>query len=72
MKLNPTELAAACGHLPTVLTVDQAAVALSVPKKTIYEWSSQGRLVACSRRRGKRLLILRDKFFQEIFDGKDW
>lgn len=72
MKLSPSDLVAACGHLPTVLTVEQAAKALNVPVKTIYEWSSQGRLAACARRRGKRLLILRDNFFKEIFDGKDW
>lgn len=72
MKLNPSDLATVCRDLPPIISVEQAAAALTVPKKTIYEWSSQGRLVACSRRRGKRLLILRDKFFQEIFDGKEW
>ncbi len=72
MKLSQSELQTTFGHLSPVLSVSQAAAALNVPIKTIYEWSSQGRLDACARRRGKRLLILRDKFFQEIFDGKDW
>lgn len=72
MKLSPDEIQRAGSHLPPVLTVDQAAQFLQVPKKTIYEWSSAGRLDLCSRRRGKRLLFLRDRFIEEIFNGKDW
>ena len=72
MKMSSSEMADAFGHLPPVMSVKEAADALKVPKKTIYEWSCAGRLDACARRRGKRLLILRDKFFQEIFNGNDW
>jgi excisionase family DNA binding protein len=72
MKMSSSEISAAFGHLPTVISVQEAADALKIPKKTVYEWSSQGRLVACARKRGKRLLILRDKFFSEVFNGSDW
>jgi excisionase family DNA binding protein len=72
MKFSPSDFEAACRDLPAVLSVELAAKALHVPRKTIYQWSSAGRLDACARRRGKRLLILRDKFFQEIFNGNNW
>ena len=53
---------------PPVLTVDEAAQLARVPKQTVYGWSSQGLLKGCSRKVGKRLLILRDKFMQKIFN----
>ena len=33
-----------------------------MPKQTVYAWSSQGLLKECSRKTGKHLRILRDKF----------
>jgi predicted site-specific integrase-resolvase len=55
-----------------LLTVGQAARIASVPVGTIYDWSSAGRLARCARRRGKRLLIVRDRFIEELFNGKEW
>lgn len=72
MKLSTSEVQQSFGHLPPVLSVQQAAAAIGVPIKTVYEWSSQGRLANCSRRRGKRLLVFRDKFIMEIFNGPEW
>lgn len=72
--LNPTEIAAlfqepdAAARFPPILTVDQAAELAHVPKQTIYAWSSQGHLRGCSRKVGKHLLILRDKFIHRIFN----
>lgn len=53
---------------PPVLTVDEAAQLARVPKQTVYGWSSQGLLKGCSRRVGKHLRILRDKFILKIFN----
>lgn len=53
---------------PPVLTVEQAAALVRVPKLTVYSWSSQGFLKGCSRRAGKHLRILRARFLQRIFN----
>jgi excisionase family DNA binding protein len=52
---------------PPILTVDQAAELLQVPKKTVYDWSSRGLLRSCSKRVGKHLRILRDRLIQVTF-----
>ncbi len=53
---------------PPVLTVDEAAQLARVPKQTVYAWSSQGLLKGCSRKVGRHLRILRDKFVLKIFN----
>lgn len=53
---------------PPILNVAQAAELLSVPKATIYDWSSRGRLSSCSRRVGKHLRIWRDRLIAHIFN----
>lgn len=53
---------------PPILTVDQAAELASVPKKTIYIWSSDGLLEGCANRFGKRLRIFRDRFVQLLMN----
>jgi hypothetical protein len=53
---------------PPVLSVDQAAALAQVPKQTVYAWSSQGLLTGCSRKVGKHLRILRDKYLQRLFN----
>lgn len=53
---------------PPVLTVEQAAALVGVPKQTVYAWSSQGLLRGCSRRVGKHLRVLRSKFIQKVFN----
>ena len=60
------------GRFPPVLNTDQAAELLGIAKKTLYEWSSKGHLKGCSRRRGKRLFIWRDRLIREVFEGKEW
>jgi len=60
------------GRFPPVLNVTQAAELLGVSVKTIYDWSSKGRLRRCSRRRGKRLYFWRDRLIREVFEGKEW
>lgn len=53
---------------PPVLTVDQAAALLVVPKATIYEWNSRGLLSGCARRVGKHLRFVRDRLITKIFN----
>jgi excisionase family DNA binding protein len=55
-------------RFPPVLTVDQAAELLTVPKATIYDWSSRGLLQDCARRAGKHLRFFRDRLLKQIFN----
>lgn len=59
---------AAAAKYPFLLTVDEAAQLARVPKQTVYGWSSQGLLKGCSRRVGRHLRILRDKFVLKLFN----
>lgn len=74
LKLTPAELAAPFMNsswgekFPPVLTVDEAAELLRVPKSTIYDWSSRGMLRGCARRVGKHLRIFRDRLLQKVFN----
>ncbi len=53
---------------PPLLTVDQAAALLAVPKATIYAWRSQGKLTGCSQRLGKHLRFFRDRLIQKVMN----
>jgi excisionase family DNA binding protein len=55
-------------EFPPVLTVDQAATLLQVPKATVYDWSSRGLLRGCSRRVGKHLRFFRDRLLMKVFN----
>ena len=74
MRLSDAELAHAFSdptwsqRFPPVLTVDQAAELLTVPKATIYDWSSRGLLQDCARRVGKYLRFFRDRLLKQIFN----
>jgi excisionase family DNA binding protein len=54
---------------PPVLTVNQAAELLQVPKATVYDWSSRGLLKGCSRRMGKHLRFWRDRLLKHVFQN---
>ncbi len=74
LRLTPSELSSPFANTewgtkyPPVLTVDQAAELLQVPKATIYDWSSRDLLRGCSRRVGKHLRFFRDRLLQRIFN----
>lgn len=55
-------------RFPPVLSVDQSAELLQVPKGTIYDWSSRGLLCGCSRRVGKHLRLFRDRLLLKVFN----
>ena len=54
-------------ELPPILSVAQAARLAHVPRGTLYDWSSRDLLAGCAKRKGKRLLIWRDRFVQWLF-----
>jgi excisionase family DNA binding protein len=53
---------------PPVLSVDQVAALLQVPKLTVYDWRSRGLLQGCSRKVGKHLRFFRDKLLLMVFN----
>ena len=55
-------------RFPPILTVDQAAELLSIPKATIYAWKSQGKLKGCSQKLGKHLRFFRDRLIQNVLN----
>jgi excisionase family DNA binding protein len=74
LNLTRAEIAAAFADplwatkYPPVLTVDQAAGLLQVPKATVYDWSSRGLLRGCGRRVGKHLRFFRDRLMNRVFN----
>ena len=76
-KLSKTEIQQAFAEdtglpVPPILTVEQLAQLVQIPKKTIYEWCSKGRLDGSFRKRGKRTLFWRDRAIDLIFNGPEW
>ena len=54
---------------PPVLTFDQVAELLRVPKQTVYDWSSRGKLDGCKLFVGKHRRCLRDRLIQIASNG---
>jgi hypothetical protein len=50
------------------LTLTEVADLLNIPKATMYDWRSRGLLDNCSRKVGKRVLFVRDRLIQTIFN----
>jgi len=59
-------------QFPVVLSPERLASLLGLSVKTIYVWISLGRLDGCFRKRGKHILLWRDRVIAKIFDGPDW
>jgi excisionase family DNA binding protein len=55
-------------RFPPVMTLDQAAALLQVPKATLYDWRSRGLLGACSRKIGKHVRVFRDRLIRLVFN----
>jgi len=74
LRLSSHEVAAAFAHdvwavkFPPILSVDQAAELLQVPKATVYAWKSQGLLKGCCRRMGKYLRFFRDRLVLKLMN----
>src|SRR5689334_20634755 len=59
-------------HFPPILSPTQLAALLGLSPKTVYEWIAKGRLDGSFRKRGKHVLIWRDRALHVLFNGKDW
>jgi hypothetical protein len=56
-----------------VISVGELATILGLKSpKTIYVWLAKHRLDGCFRRRGKRILIVRQLVLKQIFNGPTW
>ena len=58
--------------VPPILSPAQLAELLSLSLKTTYEWIAKGRLHGAFRKRGKHILIWRDRALDLLFNGPDW
>jgi excisionase family DNA binding protein len=68
-----TAFVTADGHLvPPILAPAQLAELLGLSVKTIYEWLTGGRLDGAYRKRGKHVLIWRDRALDLLFNGPEW
>jgi excisionase family DNA binding protein len=73
LRLTPREIAAAFENTqgtttPVVLTIDEAAELLRIPKQTLYDWRSRGLLSGCSRKVGKHVRFFRDRLIDRVFN----
>jgi excisionase family DNA binding protein len=59
-------------RFPAILAPAQLAQLLGLSVKTIYEWIAKGRLDGAFRKRGKHVLIWRDRAIDLLFNGKEW
>jgi hypothetical protein len=59
-------------QFPVILSPTQFAKLLQRSPKTIYHWIAAGRLDGAFRKRGKHLLIWRDRALAILFNGPDW
>lgn len=74
LKLTEKEISSAFAdplwaqRFPPVLSIEQAAELLQLPKATLYDWRSRGRLGTCSRKVGKRVRFFRDRLLRLVFN----
>lgn len=59
-------------RLPAIISPAELATLLGLSPKTIYQWLAQGRLDGAYRKRGKHILIWRDRAIEILFNGADW
>jgi excisionase family DNA binding protein len=59
-------------QFPPILNVAQLAALGQISKKTVYEWIAQGRLEGAFRKRGKHILIWRDRAVDLLLNGPEW
>jgi predicted DNA-binding transcriptional regulator AlpA len=67
-----TALSSAKTEFPAILSPTLLGKMIGISRKTIYEWLAKGRLDGAFRRRGKRVLIWRDRAIEILFNGPDW
>ncbi len=57
---------------PPIISPKQLASILGLSRSTIYLWIEDGRLDGCYRKRGKHVLLWRDRAIEIIFNGPEW
>jgi excisionase family DNA binding protein len=57
---------------PVILSPAQLAELLGLSVKTVYEWLAKDRLDGAYRKRGKHVLLWRDRAIDILLNGKDW
>jgi excisionase family DNA binding protein len=57
---------------PPILSPAQLAALAGLSPSTIYEWITKGRLDRAFRKRGKHVLIWRDRAIDILFNGPEW
>jgi hypothetical protein len=57
---------------PVILSPGQLAELIGRKRATVYDWIRKGRLDGCFRRRGRGILLWRDRCLKIIFSGPDW
>ena len=57
---------------PVILSPGVLSALLGVSVKTIYDWIARGRLDGAFRKRGKHILIWRDRAIDILFNEKTW
>jgi predicted DNA-binding transcriptional regulator AlpA len=57
---------------PPILSPAQLAALTGQSPSTIYEWMSKGRLDGAFRKRGKHVLIWRDRAIHTLYNGPEW
>ncbi len=62
----------AADTVPVILSPARLAALLNLSTKTIYEWIAKGRLDGAFRKRGKHVLIWRDRALDRLFNGAEW
>jgi predicted DNA-binding transcriptional regulator AlpA len=77
LKLTRAEIARAfdcdfAAQFPPILSPSQLSELLGLSVKTLYQWMKGGRLDGTFRKRGKRILIWRDRAIDRIFNGTTW
>jgi excisionase family DNA binding protein len=72
VELNQAFAGAVGERYGPILSPTQLAELLNLSPKTIYEWLSRGRLQGAVRKRGKHVLVLRDRALQILMSGPDW
>lgn len=76
-RISRDEIAAVFGRdsefsAPPIISPKQLASILGLSRKTIYLWIEAGRLNGAFRKRGKHILLWRDRAIEIIFNGSEW
>jgi excisionase family DNA binding protein len=58
--------------IPEVLSPAELARLIGKSVKTVYAWIAMGRLDGAFRKRGKHVLLWRDRVVDLLFNGPEW